>query len=65
MAEVLRFIGCVIIMLSLARSGSKYIEEGELMEIVQRCGMQPDLGIDILVNLGIVKPYRPGIYAIS
>ena len=61
-AQVFRFIGCVVMMLSLSRGNSRYIEEGELLQIVQQCGMPPELGRDILVNLGIVKPYRPGVY---
>lgn len=52
-------------MLAFSRGDSKYIEEYELFQIIQQCGMPPELGRDILINLGIVKPYRPGVYMLQ
>mgnify|MGYP001772870595 CR=1 FL=1 len=55
---------CVLITLSMITNDTEYIDDATLRSIFNECNVDYKLGVRALEIMGILKPYRPGVWKI-
>ena len=64
MLSVFSKLTCVLITLSMTVQGTEYVDDETLRSVLNECNVDYKLGVRALQNLGIIKPYRPGVWKI-
>ena len=64
MLSVFGKLTCVLITLSMTVGDTEYVDDETLRSILNECNVDYKLGVRTLQNLGVIKPYRPGVYKI-
>ena len=64
MLNLVSTLACIVIKLNMAYGNSEYVDESQLDEVLNSCTNEVNLWKNILVTMGIIKPYRPGVYKV-
>ncbi|AXQ00100.1 hypothetical protein SFV1gp18 [Sulfolobus filamentous virus 1] len=58
-------VPCLLTYLYLMLNNEEYVDERVLVSIAKECNVDVNLSIKLLINMGVLKPYRPGIYKVQ